>query len=262
MQPFHFLGIFKEETKPRNMKNILLIFTLALFTVQAKAQETETRSLSDFTSVSSSQSIRVTLKKGDQPKVEVTTSGELDDVITEVTSGDLVIEMASNKTFRNVEVDVIVYFQDLSDVKASSSSRMISDELIVANDFDIKASSSARINLRVKAADLEVKASSSASITLEAEAKELEVEVSSSGKVDLSGNSETVEAKASSSGRLSGADFTCQSADLVASSSGRIELNVEKELTARASSSGKISYGANPSFVDSNTSSGGRVSKK
>jgi len=243
------------------MKNIVLIFILGLFACQVQSQQTETRSLSDFTSVSSSQSIRVTLKKGSEPKVEVSTTGELEDVITEVDGEDLMIEMASNKTYRNVEVEVIVYFQEIERLKASSSSRMKSEDLIEATNLDIKGSSSARMDLNIKATNIEVSGSSSARIDVNATANNIEVQVSSSCRFTLGGNAENFEAQVSSSGRIDASEFTCQNADLAASSSGRIELNVEEKLIAKASSSGRISYGGKPSIVDVDSGSGGKVSK-
>ena len=243
------------------MKNILLVFILALFACQVQSQETETRSLSDFTSVSSSQSIRVTLKKGSEPKVEVSTTGELEDVITDVSGDDLVIEMASNKTFRNIEVEVIVYFQEIESLRASSSSRMITEDLIEATNLDIKGSSSARMDLKVKASNVEVAGSSSARIALSVDAGNVESQVSSSSRFTLEGNAENFEAQVSSSGRIDASEFTCKNADLAASSSGRIELNVEEELIAKASSSGRITYGGKPSIVDADSGSGGKVSR-
>ncbi|HET8861128.1 head GIN domain-containing protein [Marivirga sp.] len=243
------------------MKNLLLVLLIAIFAIQAQAQQTEVRSLSEFTSVSSSASIRVTLKKGSEPKVEISTSGDLEDVITEVKNGALKIGMASNKMYNNVEVAVTVYFQDLESLKASSSSRMTSEDLIEANNLEIKGSSSARMDLNVKAINIEVSGSSSSRIELSAESGNIEAQVSSSCKFTLNGSAENFEAKVSSSGRISASDFTCENADLAASSSGRIELKVQEKLIAKASSSGKISYGGKPSVVDVNTSSGGKISK-
>jgi hypothetical protein len=243
------------------MRNLLLGFILILFACQVEAQETETRTLSDFTSVSSSQSIRVTLKKGNEPMVEVSTTGELADVITEVKGGNLKIEMESNKTFRDIEVEVIVYFQELESLKASSSSRMMSEDLIEANNLDVKGSSSARMDLNVKASNIEISGSSSARIALSAEAVNVEAQVSSSCRFTLSGNADNFEAQVSSSGRIDASEFSCDNADLAASSSGRIELNVQEKLVAKASSSGRITYGGKPSIVDANTGSGGKVSK-
>jgi hypothetical protein len=261
MQPLSFSCIFTEKLTDKNMKNLVLGFFLILFACQAEAHETETRSLSDFTSVSSSQSIRVTLKKGSEPKVDVSTTGELEDVVTEVNNGNLKIEMESNMTFRNVEVEVTVYFQELESLKASSSSRMMSEDLIEANNMEIKGSSSARMDLNIKASNIEVSGSSSARIALSAEAVNVEAQVSSSCRFTLDGNAENFEAQVSSSGRIDASEFSCDNADLAASSSGRIELNVQEKLIAKASSSGKITYGGKPALVDANTGSGGKVSR-
>ena len=243
------------------MKNLLVVFILTLFACQTQAQETEIRSLSDFTTVSSSQSIRVTLKKGNEPKVEVSTTGKLKDVITDVKGGDLKIKMAPNKIYRNVEVDVIVYFQELDGLNASSSSRMMSEDLIEASNIEISGTSSARMDLNVKASNIEVGGSSSARISLSAQAENIEAQVSSSCRFTLDGSAENFEAQVSSSGRIDASEFSCENADLAASSSGKLELNVQEKLIAKASSSGKITYGGKPSIVDVDSGSGGKVSR-
>jgi len=243
------------------MKKSLLALIFVLLSVQLFAQETETRSIYDFTSVSSSQSIRVILKKGSQPEVVVSTTGELKDVITDVKGEDLVIEMASNKSYRNIEVEVTVYYQELEELKASSSSRLSAEGLIKANNIEIKGSSSARIDVEVDATNVEVSGSSSARIDVGVKSGNVEAKTSSSCRLTLSGYSDNFEAKVSSSGRIAATNFTCDNADVSASSSGRVEFNVEKELIAKASSSGKISYGGSPAIVDADSSSGGKVSR-
>ena len=98
MQPLNFSRIFTEKlTQKKHEKYNTSICSCSFCMFRYNHKETETRSLSDFTSVSSSQSIRVTLKKGNEPKVDVSTTGELEDVITDVKDGNLKIEMESNK---------------------------------------------------------------------------------------------------------------------------------------------------------------------
>ncbi len=90
----------------------------------------------------------------------------------------------------------------------------------------------------------------------------MQVDVSSSAACHLSGEVDLCTAKASSSGGLEGFELTCHTADVKASSSGKIEITVTDILTAKASSSGDVRYKGNPATVNSDTSSAGSVKQK
>ena len=242
------------------MKKLLLV--VALFVpVILMAQDSETRKLSSFTEVHASQSIKVTLKKGSSNSAEVITNGDLEDVITEVSGGTLKIEKDQNWNIGSGDrVRVIVtYTEELSELKATSSSSILVEDRLKSDDLELKASSSASIKVAADAADVEIAVSSSADIEADINARKVDARVSSSGSLEMKGQCEDLKAAVSSSGDINAEDFNCKIADLATSSSGRIEVHVEEQMSASASSSGRITYGGQPKIKNMNSSSGGRI---
>lgn len=228
------------------------------------AQETETRKLNRFTEVISSASIVVTLKKGNSPEVVVTTEGELENVITEVSDEKLKISRKTedgffNFNFSNDDIEVVVYYQEIEKLKVSSSSKMEVIDPIQAKELSMEVSSSGKLTLTAQVNSANVRVSSSGMLIANLEAEELTAKVSSSGNFTLKGDANIFEASVSSSGKISGDDFICSIANLNTSSSGKIVLHIEDEINAKASSSGKINYKGVPKLVTVNTSSGGKI---
>lgn len=248
------------------MKNIFLAIIIWL-PLNLMAQEKETRNIDNFTEVSSSASIKVTLVKGSSPKVDVQTEGELEDVLTEVSGGKLKISREPqigifNITTKNEKIEVTVYYQEIEGLKVSSSSSMVVEGILNSNKLSLDVSSSGKLKVSARAQSAYAEVSSSGKIDADLNVTELNAKVSSSGKLNLTGTSEDFDAKISSSGYIAADDFTCINANIGASSSGKIKLGVKNELVARASSSGKINYSGTPKVVDINTSSGGKVNSE
>jgi hypothetical protein len=240
----------------------LIILIAVLVPMLVLAQNEETRSLESFSEVSVSQSIKLTLVKGSENKAVVSTEGELEDVLTEVSGNRLSVKKASKNGWStgNDKVEVrVTYTGDLNELKASSSARLDVEGTLTGSDIEVKASSSAYINFKATADAITIAASSSANVSADIQAQEAMVKVSSSGKIDLMGNATDLEGAASSSGRVRGDEFSCNKADLAASSSGSISVAVKDELKASASSSGRVIYNGNPRVKEMNASSGGKV---
>lgn len=241
------------------MKTTLTAF-LCLFTTVLFAQNSEERKLDRFTEVSSSQSIDVILEKGSTNRAVVSTNGDLEDVLTEISGDELKIKMRPNKSYRNNNVKVtITYTENLTELSASSSSSIDSRDLIESSELTVKASSSAKIKFKGEAREMEIHASSSADINGTVQAETLEIDASSSADIELAGTCEILDASVSSSADIEADDLTAQESKLRASSSGSIEVSVKKSIDARASSSGSIRYSGNPEKVFVDTNSGGSV---
>ena len=244
------------------MKKILLVFAFCL-PLFVFGQSTEKRNLDKFSEVSVSQSIKLTLVKGNKNQAVVSTEGELEKVITEVDGDRLIVKIENKNNWYNnsndkVEVEV-TYTEELTELKSSSSSTLTVEGVIESNSLAAKASSSSSMYFTAKVNSADIAASSSASIKASVQANELEAQVSSSATIKLSGSANSFEASASSSGDIKGKDFVANSASLKSSSSGSIYAEVKDELTASASSSGSVYYGGSPKLRNTNTSSGGRI---
>ncbi|MDM1345555.1 DUF2807 domain-containing protein [Myroides marinus] len=271
------------------MKKLVMFFLLVGGSVFAQSKET--RQVSDFSTIKSSQSIEVNFTYGGTKSVvvEVEKSEHMKDVKTEVSGGQLRIyidqEKKKNWGFNSNDfgkVKVTVSNPTLEGVALSSSSKFNLLNKAKAKSFDVKVSSSARYNGELVQADnLSLEASSSASIDGKFEvmnnaslsasssakveaslkAKSASLGVSSSARINVSGSATTADASASSSGSIKGSDFTVKTLDGKASSSGSMLFNVTDEVSGRASSSGKVTYTGGAKIISSNTSSSGKVSK-
>lgn len=245
------------------MKHLIILLFLWL-PIQMMAQQTETRNLESFNEVSSSASIKVTLIQGSSPKVDVSTDGDLEDVLTEVSGSHLKISRKPNESFfgsgyNNDKIEVTVYFQEIEKLKVSSSSKMEVKNIIKGDRLEAQVSSSGKLSFSADVEESDISVSSSGKLEANINCKELEAKVSSSGKIDLSGKANKLDGAASSSGNINGNDFSCSVADLSTSSSGKISLTVESEMSGKASSSGRISYKGTPKLLSINTSSGGKI---
>ncbi len=242
------------------MKKILLLVALFIPALLL-AQKTETRKLSSFSEVHVSQSIKLTLKKGNTNSAEVSTNGDLEDVVTKVSGNMLKVEKDQGWSMGNSDrVEVIVtYTGDIEELKASSSAKIeVADRLKVKN-LSVKASSSGRIQLAADVEEIEIAVSSSGDVMADINAEVADLQASSSGQVNIRGNCNELEASVSSSGSIRGNDFVCKSADLQASSSGSLSVYAENQMSASASSSGTIKYGGSPKIKSMNSSSGGKI---
>lgn len=136
-------------------------------------------------------------------------------------------------------------------IKASSSGDVTGGN-VSCDDLATSASSSGDVVLdKVRCTNLSANASSSGDVSLKnVSAANVTASASSSGDVILSGNCENATYKASSSGDLKAKDMKAVNVTANASSSGDVVCYVTGTLTAKASSSGEVSYKGNPSSVD------------
>lgn len=136
-------------------------------------------------------------------------------------------------------------------IKASSSGD-VTGENVSCDDLATSASSSGDVVLdKVRCTNLSANASSSGDVSLKnVSATNVTASASSSGDVILSGSCENATYKASSSGDLKAKDMKAMNVTANASSSGDVVCYVTGTLTAKASSSGEVSYKGNPSSVD------------
>ncbi|MEM6735055.1 MAG: DUF2807 domain-containing protein [Bacteroidota bacterium] len=246
-----------------------LVILLGIFVAVATFAQSETRSLSSFSSISAHEGINVYLSEGSEEQARIIVNGgnvEIDEVLTEILGDRLKIHLKDKRGWnknRNVDVDVFVTYKSLDGLSASSAASIKAEDVIKANgDFDVDVSSAGDIEAKIVGiAELEVEASSAGDADLEIEAEEIEANVSSSGGIDIKGIVGFQDINASSSGDYEGFDLVSTEAEVSASSGGSIEINVKEKMRARASSGGSIRYDGNPSYVNSDASSGGRVKK-
>lgn len=223
-------------------KIFVFIILLTGSTLSVFAQETETRSLSDFSQVSVGEAISVTLIPGNKNEAVVKVRNiDLEDVETDVRGGSLKIQLSGNR-YRNIDVEITLTYKSIDGIHVSSAANVVTKGPIKSTSLDISVSSAAK-------ADLEI-------VT-----DKIDVEVSSSGELELSGKTTSQRVSVSSAGEYHAYELSCDEAYVRASSAGSARINATKRLDARASSAGSVKYKGEPDKVYVNSSSGGDVRK-
>jgi hypothetical protein len=229
------------------MKKIALNLLLICFATMMFAQS-ETRKLDSFDEISVATGISATLVKSNENKVEITAENvDMDKIITEVKGDRLNVKIKSNNwgwSMKKRKVEATIYYtEELHYIAGSSGARVESRDAISTDNMRVNSSSGARVEL-----------------TLESDMTS--AEASSGATIELTGTSAKLKADASSGASIRAKDLMSQKADADVSSGASIDIWVEKELIADASSGGSVKYKGSPSSVDVDKSSGGSVKKR
>jgi Putative auto-transporter adhesin, head GIN domain len=233
-------------SKTMKMKVLILAGCMFLSAVLVMGQQSEVRSIGTFKGVKSAEGINVYLKKGDKESVKVESNKDLSDVVTEISGSYLRIHIRDNHNSwggsKGRSVKVYVTYVEIDKIAASSASNIFSEGTIKAGAMEIHASSAANIEVSVDATDVDVHASSAGDIVLEGKATSINTEASSAGEIDAY-------------------NLQAENAEASASSAGSIKISVSKGINAHASSGGSIRYRGNPGKTNTNSSSGGSVTR-
>jgi Putative auto-transporter adhesin, head GIN domain len=211
------------------MKQLLALIALS-FSINLSAQTKQTRTVTDFSGISSATGITVQIKKGIANEVIVSSSKDelVNNIKTEVdANGVLKIyyknpnKLSWNNT-KNVKLNAYVTYKSINSLIASSGSSMQADMAVQADALKIEVNSGAEMQLDIATAECSRIVASSGS-TLKAE------------------------------------KLTIENCTATASSGAEIKVEVTKKLNGNASSGGSIKYKGNPTIESKKTSSGGEV---
>lgn len=236
-----------------------ILFFLVLLSLVAQGN----RSLQDFSGITVQEGIKVILTKGERPMAEVEVKGKLtpEAVVTEVSGDVLKIYLEGDKR-KDVTVQVRVTYIELESIRASSAAQVrVTGAVQVRENFSIKCSSAASIEMELSTQDVALEISSSGKVDLTLIAEEVFIEVSSAGALTVKGSANEVNAKTSSSATINGYDLICKEANITSSSGSKVSLTVNESLQASASSGGFIEYKGTADVREAKTSSGGSVKK-
>lgn len=273
----------------RNTKTMKKIFSfliaIALVSTVAIAQKRETREVSTFTKISFRTPGKVYVKQGSPQKVEIEGTAEaLEKIKTKVEDGKLIIGPENNWNWSwgdDNKVTVYITVASIEALSVNGSGDMIVQTKITGNNLKLNVSGSGSLQAEIDAAEVDADVSGSGNMSLKGNCKSLGTEISGSGNVDLSlmisgtadfdisgsgeveavGSAQTVKAEISGSGKVLAANLETQTCDVRISGSGDVEIHVKRELNARISGSGTVSYKGNPSHVNSESSGSGKVRK-
>ena len=229
----------------------------------------ETRNLASFDEVSVGNSIKLTLEKGNSNTARIETSDvDTEEVVIKVSGSSLNIYMKKGSfgfwgttSWRGTIEVYLTYTENLKTISASNSSSVKSNTLMESDEFYIRASNSATIDLKVNAEELELNISNSGRMRLDATTENLEAKITNSGKLSLNGETNSQKIYISNSGYFSGYDMQSERVDATIRNSGSAEVSVSKKLVADASNSGKIYYKGNPDKLQADTGNGAKVER-
>ena len=238
------------------MKKISLLIIAALVTVFSFAQDkiindanAEARNVSGFHAIRVSHGIELMIKQGNTEAVAVSASEKeyRDNIKTEVEAGVLKIYF-DTKWYKNwnsngKKLKAYVSFKQLDMLHGSSGSSTTVDGNISSSNVKIELSSGAIFKGAV-------------------EAGSIDVDNSSGAIAHISGKVQSASMEASSGAGVYAYDLVSDKCDAGASSGGAIEVSINKELSAKASSGGDIRYKGDGVITKVSTGSGGSVRKR
>jgi hypothetical protein len=232
-------------------KAILLSVILSVITFSAgfsysQSGIQETRDLSGFTKVSFGIAGELYINFGRDFKVVL--EGEksyLENIITEVTNGKLVIKKENWHFNMNEKVKVYITMPELAGLSVSGSGRAEIKDPSRSDDLNLSVSGSGKI------------------YTSDITTNSLDCSISGSGDIIIEGNGTASKAviSISGSGNYSGEPLKIESAKISISGSGNCTCNVTGSLGASVSGSGNVNYTGNPK-IDARVSGSGHVRSK
>lgn len=245
---------------------------------------TEKRNVSgNFDKIHVATLLDVEIEQGPNYEISVEADDNLHEyIVTEISGGTLKIYF-DNVSIRNYkEAKVYVTLPEISELKASSSSEIEANGIIVSDNLTLKTSSTADISLsKVRAKSIDIEANSSSEIkvkeiyatTLRAktsstadfeayvEADIINLEASSSSDMELKGKALELNAHTSSTATINAKELFVNNVIATSSSSSTIKTYPIISLKAKASSTASVYYYNDPQSIEKETSSAGSVKK-
>ncbi|OHX68062.1 head GIN domain-containing protein [Flammeovirga pacifica] len=200
-----------------------------------------TRDLKSFESIGISGSIDVVLVASNQDKaeIEVFRGTKVEDVVTEVSNGKLVIK--PKKGVRNVNAKVTLSYSSKLNRIAFSGSSDISGKNPIKGD------------------NLVFSGSGSGSFKGEVNATTLTTSLSGSGNIDVEGVADTFTVNVSGSADVNAFDLKSKIVQISVSGSGDVDCFATEEINAKVSGSGDIRYKGTPTKTKIKVSGSGDI---
>jgi hypothetical protein len=237
------------------MKKIIVLLPFLFSVFLLTAQNTvvhdanaEVRKVSSFHAIQVSSGINLIITQSNEEAVAVSASSpEIRSRIkTEVENGKLKIyfDNRDEKNWNNKkELKAYVSFKNLDGLEGNSGADVSTDGNININSLDMTLSSGAGFNGMVTATHLDIDQSSGSDMHIKGKVSDLKITTSSGSD-------------------FNGYDLVSETCKADASSGSGIEITVNKELQAQASSGGDINYKGSGVITNISNSSGGKVKKQ
>ncbi len=203
---------------------------------------TETRKINDdFTKIEVGQGIQLYITQDDDVSLVVIADENLHKLIrTEVKNG--VLKISSKRNIRRAKSKKIyLSVSNISSIKATSGSDVVTENTIKADIIDVHVSSGADARIDVNADTVNSSSSSGADLRIK-------------------GTANYYTAKATSGSSIRAYGLKSKNATVKVNSGANIDVYAIESLIAKASSGGDVDYKGNPKKIDKKSSSGGSIS--
>jgi len=243
---------------------ILSLFALSSCHSNATSNNGVFYEVSGFNSLHVSNNIDVKVIVSNTFNVEINTSEEnLDDLKVYVDGKTLVLKYGNNKNHSGTQVTVSM--PKLVNVSLSGSSTLTAEGTFIQNynDINIALSGASEIyQLSMNAEDVDIKASGSSKVNLEGKFEEVEVSLSGSSDCTLTGHSRSIEFSGSGASKLKAMEMESKEVEAQMSGATRCEVNATEELEVSASGGSHCIYKNNSPFKTRFHMSGGSSAKE
>ncbi len=238
------------------MKQLLFLLVAFAGTLSVAAQtkiindaNAEVRNVGSFHGIRVSTGIELQLTQSAEEGVAVSAVSDehRNNIRTEVENGILKIYYDQNKFWKGFNANgkklkAYVSFKNIDKLEASSGGTVIINNAINVSSLNLDASSGGSVRGAINA------------ITLNADA-------SSGAHLYVSGKVQNMTIDASSGAHFNGYDLVTETCNAEASSGAKVQVTINKELDANASSGGGIQYKGSAVITNISTGSGGSVKK-
>lgn len=202
---------------------------------------TKERPLNDsFHSVKISRGLDVYLTQSDTESLSVEADENLQDIITTTIENNVLIITASENIGRSSSKKIMLHFNNISAIKATSGSDVVSTNTIRVSDLELNSTSGSDMELSI-------------------DAESVNCHSTSGSDIELKGKTDNFIAEATSGSSIEAENLNTQNAQVKASSGASIRVNTSKKLTANASSGGDIRYSGNPEILKTSDGVSGSI---
>jgi hypothetical protein len=224
------------------MHKVILSFIIFIaFSAPSYALNSVSRNLETFHSVEVFGNIKLKMVKSDSSYLII--SSELFD-ISKVTSmienGRL--KLKSTGIGDKNEVFITLYFSEIKELSLDASANLVSADSFITESFWLKVAKGSLCQAKFNVTNLDVV-------------------VANGGEARIYGFADKIAVNANGGGLLDANKMKISSADLFATSGGKINIKVTEKIDAKARLGGVINYSGNPKVESIDPSSGGKINK-
>ena len=214
-----------------------IVFSLLVFSSIAFGQVT--KNLGDFDKISTFDKIDVMLIPSSENKIVIDGNGAAEvEIINK--NGELKIRMPFTKILSGDNISVILYFKNITEVKANEGSRIACSEILKSTSFVVNAKEGSQVKLQLETQKLVGRIANGSTVTLSGSATNQDILVNSGG---------VYEAK----------KLETQQTDVTCNAGGSADIYATIFVDAKVRAGGEITIFGNPKEITQKIIAGGSI---